>query len=141
MSASTKPRPSGAHRRVSGAGAASPPPEANEPAQRAPLRGVPSGLILAPSVPLHGRLGNEARSPSPSSIPTRQDDSAHAEVMTTPPGRELPSEPGVEQRDEDVLVAELLTELRAGHSEALDQILPLVYKELRRTAHRELAVR
>jgi RNA polymerase sigma factor (TIGR02999 family) len=47
----------------------------------------------------------------------------------------------VEQRDEDVLVAELLTELRAGHSEALDQILPLVYKELRRTAHRELAVR
>src|SRR3954463_16648753 len=38
-------------------------------------------------------------------------------------------------------VTELLADLRAGRREAFDQILPLVYHELRRTARRELAVR
>ena len=38
-------------------------------------------------------------------------------------------------------VSQLRDELRAGRTEALDQILPLVYDELRRTARRELAVR
>jgi RNA polymerase sigma factor (TIGR02999 family) len=38
-------------------------------------------------------------------------------------------------------VPKLREELRAGRTEALDQILPLVYDELRRTARRELAVR
>lgn len=38
-------------------------------------------------------------------------------------------------------VPQLREELRAGRTEALDQILPLVYDELRRTARRELAVR
>jgi RNA polymerase sigma factor (TIGR02999 family) len=36
---------------------------------------------------------------------------------------------------------QLRDELRAGRTEALDEILPLVYEELRRTARRELAVR
>jgi RNA polymerase sigma factor (TIGR02999 family) len=38
-------------------------------------------------------------------------------------------------------ITELLADLRGGRREALDQILPLVYHELRRTAKRELAVR
>jgi RNA polymerase sigma factor (TIGR02999 family) len=35
----------------------------------------------------------------------------------------------------------LLAELRSGRRDAFDQLLPLVYDELRRTARRELAVR
>src|ERR1051325_8454679 len=38
-------------------------------------------------------------------------------------------------------VTELLAELRSGRREAFDQILPLVYHELRRVARGELAVR
>jgi len=38
-------------------------------------------------------------------------------------------------------ITQLLTDLRGGRREAFDQILPLVYNELRRTARRELAVR
>lgn len=38
-------------------------------------------------------------------------------------------------------IAELLADLRDGRREAFDQILPLVYHELRRAARRELAVR
>jgi RNA polymerase sigma factor (TIGR02999 family) len=38
-------------------------------------------------------------------------------------------------------ITELLADLRAGRREAFDQIVPLVYHELRRTARRELAVR
>jgi RNA polymerase sigma factor (TIGR02999 family) len=36
-------------------------------------------------------------------------------------------------------VTELLAELRAGRREALDELLPIVYQELRRAARRELA--
>jgi RNA polymerase sigma factor (TIGR02999 family) len=43
--------------------------------------------------------------------------------------------------DDATKVTELLAELRAGHREAFDQILPLVYHELHRVARRELAVR
>jgi RNA polymerase sigma factor (TIGR02999 family) len=38
-------------------------------------------------------------------------------------------------------VAELLEDLGAGQRDAFDQIVPLVYHELRRRAHRELAIR
>jgi RNA polymerase sigma factor (TIGR02999 family) len=38
-------------------------------------------------------------------------------------------------------ITELLADLRAGRREAFDQILPLVYHELRRAARRELAIR
>jgi RNA polymerase sigma factor (TIGR02999 family) len=38
-------------------------------------------------------------------------------------------------------LTQLLADLRAGRREAFDQLLPLVYNELRRTARRELAVR
>lgn len=43
--------------------------------------------------------------------------------------------------DDATNVTELLAELRSGRREAFDQILPLVYHELRRVARRELAVR
>jgi len=38
-------------------------------------------------------------------------------------------------------ITELLADLRSGRREAFDKILPLVYHELRRVAHRELAAR
>src|SRR5215204_1449204 len=38
-------------------------------------------------------------------------------------------------------ITELLADLRGGRREAFDQILPLVYHELRRAARRELAIR
>jgi RNA polymerase sigma factor (TIGR02999 family) len=38
-------------------------------------------------------------------------------------------------------ITELLADLRSGRREAFDQILPLVYHELRRAARRELAAR
>jgi len=38
-------------------------------------------------------------------------------------------------------ITELLAEMRAGRREAFNQMLPLVYHELRRAARRELAVR
>ena len=43
--------------------------------------------------------------------------------------------------NESTKVTALLADLRAGRREAFDQILPLVYHELRRVARRELAVR
>jgi RNA polymerase sigma factor (TIGR02999 family) len=43
--------------------------------------------------------------------------------------------------DHTTSITELLGDLRAGRREAFDQILPLVYHELRRAARRELAVR
>ena len=44
-------------------------------------------------------------------------------------------------RHDDTSITALLAQLRAGRREAFDQIVPLVYQELRRTARRELAVR
>ena len=41
----------------------------------------------------------------------------------------------------DQSITELLADLRAGRREAFDQMLPLVYRELRVAARRELAVR
>ncbi|HKW11931.1 MAG TPA: ECF-type sigma factor [Gemmatimonadaceae bacterium] len=43
--------------------------------------------------------------------------------------------------DETTGITELLAELREGRREAFNQILPLVYSELRRAARRELAIR
>ncbi len=43
--------------------------------------------------------------------------------------------------NDDTSISALLADLRAGRREAFDQMLPLVYHELRRTARRELAVR
>ena len=43
--------------------------------------------------------------------------------------------------DDAASITALLADLRAGRREAFDQIVPLVYHELRRTARRELAVR
>jgi RNA polymerase sigma factor (TIGR02999 family) len=43
--------------------------------------------------------------------------------------------------DDSTSVTELLESLRSGQRDALNQILPLVYHELRRAARRELAMR
>jgi RNA polymerase sigma factor (TIGR02999 family) len=43
--------------------------------------------------------------------------------------------------DDHTSITALLAELRAGRREAFDQIMPLVYQELRRTARRELSAR
>ena len=43
--------------------------------------------------------------------------------------------------DHSASISELLADLRGGRREAFDQIVPLVYHELRRTARRELASR
>jgi RNA polymerase sigma factor (TIGR02999 family) len=46
-----------------------------------------------------------------------------------------------EATPESTGITELLAEMRAGRREAFNQMLPLVYHELRRAARRELAVR
>src|SRR6476646_8353912 len=46
-----------------------------------------------------------------------------------------------EATTESTGITELLAEMRAGRREAFNQMLPLVYHELRRAARRELAVR
>lgn len=43
--------------------------------------------------------------------------------------------------DDPSPITELLADLRAGRREAFDQVLPLVYQELRRAARRELSAR
>jgi RNA polymerase sigma factor (TIGR02999 family) len=55
--------------------------------------------------------------------------------MTSPIAR--PREP----HDDHTSITTLLADLRAGRREAFDQIVPLVYHELRRSARRELAIR
>jgi RNA polymerase sigma factor (TIGR02999 family) len=57
------------------------------------------------------------------------------------PHNTLAIERSPEASDDATHITELLADLRAGRREAFDQILPLVYQELRRTARRELAVR
>jgi RNA polymerase sigma factor (TIGR02999 family) len=46
-----------------------------------------------------------------------------------------------ETNEQPTSITELLADLRGGRREAFDQLLPLVYHELRRAARRELAVR
>jgi RNA polymerase sigma factor (TIGR02999 family) len=63
---------------------------------------------------------------------------------TTPPGfphhreESSASSPGTEARMEQDQVASLLEVFEGGDRDALDRLLPLVYDELRRIAHREL---
>ena len=62
------------------------------------------------------------------------------EAFTTAP----PPPPSYEEggaSDDRTAITALLADLRAGRREAFDQMLPLVYHELRRAARRELAVR
>lgn len=61
--------------------------------------------------------------------------------MSAMPKLHLSLERSSAPADDATKVTELLAELRSGHREAFDQILPLVYHELRRVARRELAVR
>jgi RNA polymerase sigma factor (TIGR02999 family) len=57
------------------------------------------------------------------------------------PTSELAIQRPIEAPDEPTSITALLGELRSGKREAFNQILPLVYHELRRAARRELAVR
>ncbi|MEO7454681.1 MAG: ECF-type sigma factor [Gemmatimonadaceae bacterium] len=63
--------------------------------------------------------------------------------MPTPrdPAPPPPRGPSLESSAEHTAITGLLADLRAGKREAFDQMLPLVYNELRRTARRELAAR
>src|SRR5207342_718110 len=119
MRTSTPPRrSSGAHRQVTGP---------QDAVRRDPPRGV-------------------AR-PAPPRLRTAQEDSilcTHAaEVLPMPAPREpaAPHEPALVLSAEHTAITGLLADLRAGKREAFDQMLPLVYNELRRTARRELAAR
>ena len=66
----------------------------------------------------------------------------HRDVRPVPPTsrKEFAIDPPRELPDA-IDITELLADLRAGRREAFDQILPLVYNELRRTARRELGAR
>ena len=83
----------------------------------------------------HARIGgcDLIRSEMPSSVDVR---SMSAMLDTKP---EIDRSPA--PADDATTITELLADLRAGRREAFDQILPLVYHELRRAARRELAVR
>jgi RNA polymerase sigma factor (TIGR02999 family) len=61
--------------------------------------------------------------------------------MPAPRGPAAPDVPALELSAEHTAITGLLADLRAGKREAFDQMLPLVYNELRRTARRELAAR
>jgi len=89
------------------------------------------------------RLDGEARAPVRSRDLTRRAPPAHVDVRSSPamldPERafERPAVP----LDPGSSITQLLADLRGGRREAFDQILPLVYHELRRAARRELANR
>jgi RNA polymerase sigma factor (TIGR02999 family) len=61
--------------------------------------------------------------------------------MPAPKGPAVPNVAALELSAEHTAITGLLADLRAGKREAFDQMLPLVYNELRRTARRELAAR
>jgi RNA polymerase sigma factor (TIGR02999 family) len=89
------------------------------------------------------RLDGEAETPIASRDLIRRERPAHVDVL--PLSAMVEDEAGIERprtpADPATGITELLADLRAGRREAFDQILPLVYHELRRAARRELAVR
>jgi RNA polymerase sigma factor (TIGR02999 family) len=75
-------------------------------------------------------------------VPTgNADPVADAHSDPTPTPTPAPSASAASAAGSETSLTELLGELRAGRREALDRILPLVYSELRRVAHRELKAR
>ena len=61
--------------------------------------------------------------------------------MPAPLDPATPDVAALELSAEHTAITGMLADLRAGKQEAFDQMLPLVYNELRRTARRELAAR
>jgi RNA polymerase sigma factor (TIGR02999 family) len=89
------------------------------------------------------RLDGETLSPNSSRELARRDAPPHLDVWSKPA---MPDEEPAIERPREIddgawSITGLLGELRAGRRDAFDQLLPLVYHELRRTARRELAVR
>lgn len=80
---------------------------------------------------------------APIGTPIESQTSSRADVWSLP--AMLDHDAGIDRShaptDHTTSITELLGDLRAGRREAFDQILPLVYHELRRAARRELAVR
>jgi len=85
----------------------------------------------------------EGQAPVGNHNPIRRRGSSRADVWPLP--AMLDHEASIDRShaptDHTTSITELLGDLRAGRREAFDQILPLVYHELRRAARRELAVR
>jgi len=85
----------------------------------------------------------ETETPVGNNNPIRRQTSSRADVWSLP--AMLDHEASIDRShaptDHTTSITELLGDLRAGRREAFDQILPLVYHELRRAARRELAVR
>lgn len=119
-------------------------PRAVEPDQsanlnrRGTLRRVVPQLIIRDQ-PVVG----EAPTPIGSHRPIRRQTSSRADAWSLP--AMLDHEASIDRSqapaEHTTSITELLGDLRAGRREAFDQILPLVYHELRRAARRELAVR
>jgi len=107
-------------------------------ARRGTLRCTPRRVIIRDE-----RLDGEALSPSGRHTLVRAERSAHVDVVPLPamPDHEAGIDRSRAPADPATSITELLADLRAGRREAFDQILPLVYHELRRAARRELAVR
>lgn len=89
------------------------------------------------------RLDREAEAPLGSRDLPRRGTPAHVDVRSLPAmlNHDRAIERSLAPADHTTSITQLLADLRAGRREAFDQILPLVYHELRRAARRELAVR
>jgi RNA polymerase sigma factor (TIGR02999 family) len=88
-------------------------------------------------------IGKVARAQTRRDDPVRRETTTPADVWYLPAMRDQQSaidrSPSLTAHTTGI--TELLADLRAGRREAFDQILPLVYHELRRAARRELAIR
>lgn len=89
------------------------------------------------------RLDGETCAPTVSAPLTRYDSRVRGDVSSMTAAAEPKSTPRdmAASHGDQSCITELLADLRAGRREAFDQILPLVYHELRRAARRELAAR
>ena len=89
------------------------------------------------------QVDGEAQAPIGTRTPIRRQPSSRADAWSLP--AMLDHEAAIDRSpaptDHTTSITELLGDLRAGRREAFDQILPLVYHELRRAARRELSVR
>jgi RNA polymerase sigma factor (TIGR02999 family) len=106
--------------------------------RRGTLRPVRSRLIIRDP-----QVDGEAEAPIGNRNPIRRQTSSRADVWSLPAmlDHEASVDRSLAPTDRTTSITELLGDLRSGRREAFDQILPLVYQELRRAARRELAVR
>ena len=91
----------------------------------------------------HAPLDGETYPPNSDRKPVRRYPLAHVDILSMSALLEVESviDRLPDTSEQPTSITELLDDLRGGRREAFDQILPLVYQELRRAARRELAVR